>query len=710
MRLSLLVTLLSLLALPALAERVVDEEAGLSFEYPFPQYSIEDMSQGRALVHMYSTPDGQGHRVVIISLPKAMFPEGMADRRESISQVGGDGYTEHRFEAADLAGLQGHALEYSAQGLRALEIGAIRGDALVIIQVAAPVADWNNPDQAAQLRAAARSVEFLGEERPAAEAIEEDLSTADDVRAEWPDRAAPDWRIAAHDVRLRVNPAEGSVEVEDDFVVEALADGVEAIQVATSVVEEVRFDHEGEGLAVATTEPDEILSRHGVTLPEPLSVGDTITLTYRAKSADYFQNVPNQLVAEVSVLGQVREASSYSSHVVYYPIDPTGGGNDATVSLSISVPEGYVVAAGGEAAGQETVDGWTTYRFRNDLSIPRLLPFGWAIARYIQHTATTTGGTRIDWYGYEGEEPLLEQRMEVALEAAETFEDMMGPLPWGRIAFAHVSPEEREMGVSTPGLIMISDEYFDDFGDLDLAGRSVNDPAVLDPLVVVDELSHQWNAYAVSLPNELAEGVATFLDLLWLGEQAGEDTYRQGMRELAEAYIQSRSLGEDVPVASPRVYESPIYRSIAFAKVAVVMDMLMRYLGRERFFAAWSAAFSELHGQRPTYDEFFQALSGGAGEDLTWFEEQWLLRSGLPRIRAAFRGDDIILEQVQPQEPFRLPSLEVRVIPNQGDAQVLSVSMDGRDLAVPSPVDVRGARLEIDPEGLLLVEQVGHAD
>lgn len=695
--------LLGLVALPCSAERVVDEPTGVSFEHPFDQYLIEDMSQGRALVRMYTTPD-HTQRVIIMSLPSAAAPDGMDSRRTTIDGLGGPDYVEHRYETATLAGLPAHALEYSAQGLRVLEVGAMRGTALLIIQVAAPESMWEDPDQAAEYRAMPDTVRFEGEMAPEAEPIAPDLSTPDEVRAEWPARAAPSWRIAHHDVRIRLDPGAGSAAVEDDLTIEALEEGVDAAKVVTSVVTDVRFTHEGADLATVTTDGSNASQHHEVTLPQALDPGDTVTLRYTARAQDYFQSIPNQTVAEISVMGQVREHSSYTSHVLYYPVDE---GNDATVTLSVTVPEDYLVAAGGEPLGVEDGgDGTVTYRFENTLSVPRLLPFAWAAARYVVRSATTSGGTEIDWYGYEGEDALLDQRLEVALQAGETFEAMMGALPWGRVAFAHVTPEEREMGVSTPGLILVSDGFFGDFGDLDLAGRSVNDPEVLNALIVVDELSHQWNAYAVALPNELAEGVATFLDLLWLRDQAGDETYRGGMAELAQAYVQSRALGQDVPVASPRVYQSPIYRTIAFAKVAVVLDMLMQYLGEDAFFEAWSSAFSTLVGARPNYDEFLQALSDGAGENLTWFEEQWLLRAGLPQIRAEVREGELILEQVQPQDVFVLPDLPVRLVAPDGQIRDLNLRMDQRVIVTALEDGLRGSEVIVDPTKYLLLEQV----
>ena len=56
----------------------------------------------------------------------------------------------------------------------------------------------------------------------------------------------------------------------------------------------------------------------------------------------------------------------------------------------------------------------------------------------------------------------MRQRLKVAVESADIFEKMMGPLPWKDVRFVHVTPVRKETGVSLPGLILISDMFFRD--------------------------------------------------------------------------------------------------------------------------------------------------------------------------------------------------------------------------------------------------------
>ena len=114
------------------------------------------------------------------------------------------------------------------------------------------------------------------------------------------------------------------------------------------------------------------------------------------------------------------------------------------------------------------------------------------------------------------------QRLAVAVDSGNVLERLMGPLPWKRVSFCHVRPSRKEMGVSLPGLVLVSDGFFGDAEKVVLSGTKLSDPAALGLLIIVDELSHQWNAYACPLPNELAEGISTFTNLLYIESLRGD--------------------------------------------------------------------------------------------------------------------------------------------------------------------------------------------
>ena len=106
--------------------------------------------------------------------------------------------------------------------------------------------------------------------------------------------------------------------------------------------------------------------------------GEEQELAVELSSRDFMLALNQQQVSEISVLGQVRERSSWSSHVRWYPIDTA---NDAAVDITFVVPEEYTAVTGGRLIGVESRAGKREFHYASDIRKPRLLPFGFAVAR-----------------------------------------------------------------------------------------------------------------------------------------------------------------------------------------------------------------------------------------------------------------------------------------------------------------------------------------
>jgi aminopeptidase N len=371
------------------------------------------------------------------------------------------------------------------------------------------------------------------------------------------------------------------------------------------------------------------------------------------------------------------------------------------------VPSGFTAVTGGTLIDTETTGARITFHYQTEARLPRALPFGFAVGKYVSAAAVSKSGLRLTVYGYPGEEKLIEQRLQVALESAHIFEQMMGSLPWKDVRFAHVTPERKETGVSLPGLILISDGFFEDFSEADLSDGQLNRPDVLSLLVVADELSHQWNFYAAGWPNELAEGVSTFTNCLLVERRHGREAYRKAMKFCRDAYIALSKLGRDVAVADPKVYRSDAYRGIAFCKVPAILDMLRTELGDEAFFAGWRRAFSQFDPDRDGYDVLQRAFSEVAERDFKVFFDQWFFVGGLPRITLDHGVTDgqltITIHQVQPGPLYRLDT-QVLIRGRADEVIRKNVMLEGAETVVRVNCDFEVVDVVFDPDDLLLKE------
>jgi hypothetical protein len=584
-------------------------------------------------------------------------------------------------------------------------LGQKRGDAYLILEIGATPELWEQPTTRRTLESIINSLEVKGPIRLTL--AEADLSTPAEVRSR---RAAPaaavvrDVEVVKHTIRAEIDPMAQSLRVTDRIRIRATKANVGAIVLGTGLVKVDSIT----GLAGVKWNEEPLGQeqfRLKIDLERPLRLGEEQELVVQLSSRDFILALNQQQVSEIGVLGQVRDRSSWSSHVRWYPVDAV---NDAGVDITFVVPEAYTAVTGGRLIGIDSRAGRREFHYASDIRKPRLLPFGFAVARYVSSKGQSSGGLPIEIYGYPGEEKVIEQRLKLALECAELFEKMMGRLPFEAIRAAHVTPVAKEMLVSLPGLILLSDAYYDDFAGIDISNLNPSSRASMNVIGLADEISHQWNAYKIPLPNELAEGVSTFTNALVLEKRYGAAAYRNYIRFCANSYLNGVITDRDVAPADPEIYRTPAYRVIAFCKNAVVLDMLRTEVGDETFFAGWRSVFDNYDASRDGFDIVRDVFTRTTGTDKQWFFDQWFFQSGVPNIATAhtIEGDEIVitLRQLQKQQPFRLNS-EVAIRGVNGEVTREKVLLDGREtrLKVKAMFAVRD--VVFDPDDRLLLRR-----
>ncbi|MEK6677673.1 MAG: hypothetical protein AABZ47_18725 [Planctomycetota bacterium] len=683
-----------------------NDSIGLSLRLPSEAWKLSDQSQGSATVLVFSPEADLKTRCSILHLPKAVLPDGLVTREAQLKAVLGEKYARKSYGSAMLGVSKADRLEYAVGASRTFEYGLVREEFYLIFQLAAPGKTWDDEPARSQLEAIAASFELVATKT--AKLPEPDRSTSAEVRARRSAahrRKERDFEVHAHQLQVRIDPPARTLRATDRISITSRKDDLTDIELAYSLVTVERV--EAPVSIQWETRDQENKDRSWnkmlhVRLTERLPRGGELELTVHVSCADFFEAVDQQLVAEVAVVGQVREASSFSSHVAYYPIDEV---NDAAVDVTFWVPTGYTAVGGGEAMPTEPSDDWSRFRYRMDGRRPRALPGGFAVGKYISSAGRSDGGMELTVHGFVGEEDAVAQRVQVAIEAANVFEQMMGLLPWKSVRIAHVRPERKETGVSLPGLILISDRFFGNFAAVDLSDGQLDRPEAAGLLVVVDELAHQWNFYATPLPNELAEGVSTFTNALFVEHRHGREAYRKNIASLREAYWVTTQIGRDVAIADPAIYETDAYRGIAFCKTAVVLDMLRTLLGDEAFFRGWHKVFGSPVSEGDGYDILQRSFGDASGKDLRWFFDLWFMQAGHPRLALQHSREEgelvITISQVQPGAPYRLQS-ELLVIGQDAETIRHPIQVSDTVTTVRLACGFAVKEIQFDPDELLL--------
>ncbi len=223
----------------------------------------------------------------------------------------------------------------------------------------------------------------------------------------------------------------------------------------------------------------------------------------------------------------------------------------------------------------------------------------------------------LEYYVYAEDSALARPLFGITPDVMETFVRLTGVrYPWNK--YAQVTAADFIGGMENVGATTLVDWLPDP--------RAYRDRPWYHHSLIPHELAHQWFGNLVTAENWanywLHEGMAQFMPGQYWGAKQGrhaeEDFYLEEYRQ----YL-FRDARRRTPLAA---YNS----SVVYPKGALVLEMLKRQLGAERFWAAVNRYLtSHAHGTA-TSDDLRQAVLDATGESLDWFWSQWIYQAGHP--------------------------------------------------------------------------------
>ena len=311
-----------------------------------------------------------------------------------------------------------------------------------------------------------------------------------------------------------------------------------------------------------------------------------------------------------------------------------------TWELAATVPRQYTVVSNGRlVADRKNPDGTHTVTWRQD---PRSATYlvSLVVAPLVR-LADTWRGIPVEYYVYAADSSRARRLFGVTPDMIDVYSRLTGVrYPWAKYAQTTVADFFGGMeNVSATTLIdWLPDE------------RAYLDRPWYQWILIPHELAHQWFGDYVTLENWanmwLNEGFAEFLPgQYWrvkLGPHAEDDYYLDEYRQYLQ--IDRRKSMALAALGSNNVYP----------KGALVLRMLLRYLGPERFWASLQAYLTRHALGNATSDDLRQAVLDATGENLDWFWNQWIYAAGHPRfvVTAAYdtaaRKLTLTVKQTQP--------------------------------------------------------------
>jgi len=199
--------------------------------------------------------------------------------------------------------------------------------------------------------------------------------------------------------------------------------------------------------------------------------------------------------------------------------------------------------------------------------------------------------------------------------------------------------------------------------------------------LVSHEFAHQWFGDLVTCATWadvwLNEGFATYCESLWYEKTGGYTAYKNDINNTAAAYLQSNPgwpiYNPQWAIVTPDV--NTLYNTaITYNKGAGVLHMLRYVLNDTNVFfnclRGYAMDTAEFKYKTATTDDFTAKISQIAGQDLTWFMDQWVKQPNHPVYANLYQFADLgngnwnvgfQAKQTQTNTPFHRMPLTIRI-------------------------------------------------
>ena len=402
----------------------------------------------------------------------------------------------------------------------------------------------------------------------------------------------------------------------------ALRPGLDSIILDEGALLENTAVTDAHGVALRT-------GRHGDTLvvfpAAPLRHGDTLTFTiaYRGKvrgdhgltfiTPDGLPHRPRQIWSQ---------GEDHDNHHWFPTYDFPN--DKMTWDLVATVPKEDMAISNGRLVSDVTRGGTRTVTWSQDRPAATYLVS--LIVAPLVRIRDTWQGIPVDYYVYREDSSRAWPLFHVTPDMIATYSRLTGVrYPWAKYAQTTVADFFGGMeNVSATTLV----DWLPD-------ARAYQDRPWYQWILIPHELAHQWFGDYVTTVNWanmwLNEGFAEFMPGQYWGQKLGahaeEDYY-------ADEYRQYLQIDRRRPMPLASLGSNNIY-----PKGALVLQMLERYLGPERFWASIHTYLERHAFGNATSDDLRQAVLEATGENLDWFWSEWVYQAGYPQFDVAASYD-----------------------------------------------------------------------
>lgn len=441
-----------------------------------------------------------------------------------------------------------------------------------------------------------------------------------------------------------------------------------------------------------------------VTLPYPVAVGKTTTLTFSyggILASEENSPVPNVRVASIG-----KEWAYLLLPSRWFPLTNFPA-NRYTGTFKLNVPDSMAVAGTGRADSPQPLPprgsadmGRVMYTFHCD----RREPYGSFVAGPLQYSPRPVEGLNISVYAPRADSAKVQEFANNVARQEILFSDMFGELPDTDMTVVEL-PDGTLRDFSGPGMVMLSHRLWD--------------PKYSDRTLSRLVASQWWGNQVLPASTGdvwISDGLARYSEELYAEQSIGKEA---GLRALDEFAVGALMYDNSSPVAQSAhlVPYSSEYRSVVMNKGAMLFHMLRGQMGDVAFKSLLHSFYAKYQGKSATIAEFQSMAIAAAnaatkrGQDppnLQGYFAQWLNSTGVPEFSIEFvtyrtrKGFRIVGKVKQPLDTFSMP-VQLR-IDTEGNPEMKTIQVAGTETQFTEETFGRpkSGGIRIDPNNLVL--------
>jgi aminopeptidase N len=231
---------------------------------------------------------------------------------------------------------------------------------------------------------------------------------------------------------------------------------------------------------------------------------------------------------------------------------------------------------------------------------------------------------------------------------------------------------------------------------------------------VVHEIAHQWFGDSVTERDWddvwLSEGFATYFDLLFTEHDGGRDAFVDRLKRARAQALQAEQKNPNTPIIHRNLSNmEDVLNQLVYQKGAWVLHMLRYHVGDDAFWTGIRDYYARYRNRNASTDELRACIEDASDLNLKWFFDQWLTRSGVPKVEGEWRYEEakkaveVTVRQTQPGDAFRI-SFEIGVVGKDGTMLRRKVGTDRKLERYTIPFDSVPKDVVLDPGTWLLYE------